>query len=197
MVLTAFLLTMLRYPLATTASSHLGTDCIWHALACQHLLAREGLDDARLVAGYAAWRVDGDDPGAVVCHHRDDSRRPALSRTDRTLVAQAIHCLEAVYLTKGDCLTSPKDTRDYLKLKLLGLPSEVFVCLFLDTRHRVIRYEELFRGTIDGASVHPREVVRRVIETNAAAGGTVGYLGGPRPLRDWRGGSHKAARRPG
>ena len=59
--------------LATTASSRLGTDCIWHALACQHLLAREGIDDVRLVAGYAAWRVDGQDPGAVVCHHAEGS----------------------------------------------------------------------------------------------------------------------------
>ncbi|WP_020503545.1 RadC family protein [Lamprocystis purpurea] len=99
----------------------------------------------------------------------DDDRRPALSRTDRILVAKAIRCLEAVYRTKGDCLTSPQATRDYLKLKLYGLSYEVFVCLFLDNRHRVIRYEELFKGTIDGASVHPREVIRRVIETNAAA----------------------------
>ncbi len=68
-----------------------------------------------------------------------------------------------------DCLTSPEATRDYLRLKLYGLPYEVFACLFLDNRHRVIRYEELFQGTIDGASVHPREVVRRVIATNAAA----------------------------
>ncbi len=99
----------------------------------------------------------------------DDDRRAALSPTDRTLVAKAIRCLEAVYLTKGDCLTSPQATRDYLKLRLYGLAYEVFVCLFLDNRHRVIRYEELFKGTIDGASVHPREVVRRVIETRAAA----------------------------
>jgi len=99
----------------------------------------------------------------------DDGRRPALSRTDRTLVAKAIRCLEAVYLTKTDALTSPQDTRDYLKLRLYGLPYEIFACLFLDNRHRVIRYEELFKGTIDGASVHPREVVRRVIETTAAA----------------------------
>ena len=68
-----------------------------------------------------------------------------------------------------DVLTSPEATRDYLKLKLYGLPQEVFACLYLDNRHRVIRYEELFRGTIDGSSVHPREVVRRVLETNAAA----------------------------
>jgi DNA repair protein RadC len=45
----------------------------------------------------------------------------------------------------------------------------VFACLFLDNRHRLIEYEELFRGTIDGASVHPREVVRRALRANAAA----------------------------
>jgi hypothetical protein len=57
--------------MATAASKRLGADCIWHALACQYLLAREGIDEARLMAGYAAWRVDGQDPGAVVCHHVD------------------------------------------------------------------------------------------------------------------------------
>jgi DNA repair protein RadC len=68
-----------------------------------------------------------------------------------------------------DVLTSPEATREYLKLQLCGEPREVFACLFLDNRHRVIRFEPLFFGTIDGASVHPREVVRRAIETNAAA----------------------------
>lgn len=68
-----------------------------------------------------------------------------------------------------DLLTSPEATRAYLKARLYGYPHEVFACLFLDNRHRLIRYEELFRGTIDGASVHPREVVRRALELNAAA----------------------------
>jgi DNA repair protein RadC len=68
-----------------------------------------------------------------------------------------------------DVLTSPEATRDFLKLRLYGSPHEVFACLFLDNRHRLICYEELFRGTIDGASVHPREVLRRVMQTNAAA----------------------------
>ena len=49
------------------------------------------------------------------------------------------------------------------------LPHEVFAVLFLDNRHRVIAFEEMFRGTIDGASVHPREVVRRSLQHNAAA----------------------------
>ena len=66
-------------------------------------------------------------------------------------------------------MDSPQASRDYFKLRLDGLPQEVFACLFLDNRHRVLAYEELFRGTIDGASVHPREVVRRTLEVNAAA----------------------------
>lgn len=72
-------------------------------------------------------------------------------------------------LTRLDALTSPERTRDYLQARLGGYPYEVFACLFLDNRHRVIEYEELFRGTIDGASVHPREVVRRALLHNAAA----------------------------
>ena len=98
-----------------------------------------------------------------------DDGRPYLSPAEISLVAKAIRCLEAKYLVLTDILTSPKETREYLKLRLCGRTYEVFACLFLDNRHRVIRYEELFKGTIDGASVHPREVVRRVIETNAAA----------------------------
>ncbi|MCP4995908.1 MAG: JAB domain-containing protein, partial [Gammaproteobacteria bacterium] len=69
----------------------------------------------------------------------------------------------------NDALTNPNDTRDYLKTHLAGHPNEVFACLFLDNRHRVIEYEELFHGTIDGASVHPREVVRQALKHNAAA----------------------------
>ena len=56
-----------------------------------------------------------------------------------------------------------------MSARLLDLPHEVFCCLFLDTRHRLIRYEELFRGTIDGATVYPREVVKRALQCNASA----------------------------
>lgn len=72
-------------------------------------------------------------------------------------------------LDRGDALTSPELVRTYLQQQLRDYPHEVFACLFLDTRHRVIRYEELFFGTIDGASVHPREVVRKAMSYNAAA----------------------------
>jgi len=98
-----------------------------------------------------------------------NARHPALSPQERRTVTRAIRCLEAAYSVKGQAIAGPEDARDYLKLKLYGLPFEVFACLLLDNRHRIIRYAELFRGTIDGASVHPREVVRLVMESNAAA----------------------------
>ncbi|MCA1805276.1 MAG: DNA repair protein RadC [Xanthomonadaceae bacterium] len=72
-------------------------------------------------------------------------------------------------LQRADPLTSPDTTRRYLHARLRDLPYEVFSCLFLDARHRVIVCEELFRGTLDGASVHPREVVKRALQLNAAA----------------------------
>lgn len=72
-------------------------------------------------------------------------------------------------LQRGDALTSPELTAKYLQQQLRDYPFEVFACLFLDNRNRLIAYEELFRGTIDGASVHPREVVRRALLRNAAA----------------------------
>jgi len=72
-------------------------------------------------------------------------------------------------LQRGDALTSPEHTRRFLAAQLRDRPQEVFGCLFLDTRHRVIRYVELFQGTVDGAAVHPREVVRQALDLNAAA----------------------------
>ncbi len=72
-------------------------------------------------------------------------------------------------MMREDSLSNPQDTRRYLHARLADRPYEVFACLFLDNRHRVIACEELFRGTINGASVHPREVVRRALEHNAAA----------------------------
>jgi DNA repair protein RadC len=72
-------------------------------------------------------------------------------------------------VARGDALANPQDTRNFLVARLRGYPHEVFACLFLDNRHRVLKFEELFRGTIDGASVHPREVVKRALAHNAAA----------------------------
>jgi len=72
-------------------------------------------------------------------------------------------------LSRDSALQNPHDTQRYLRARLREYPYEVFACLFLDTRHRVIACEELFHGTIDGASVHPREVLRRALQHNAAA----------------------------
>ncbi|BDX18361.1 DNA repair protein RadC [Halopseudomonas aestusnigri] len=72
-------------------------------------------------------------------------------------------------LKRGDALTSPGTVRQFLRSRLAALPHEVFACLFLDSQHRVIAFEELFRGTIDSASVYPREVLKRALALNAAA----------------------------
>lgn len=69
----------------------------------------------------------------------------------------------------GPALSNPRATREFLRARLRDLPHEVFCCVYLDNRHRVIAFEELFRGTIDGASVHPREVVKHALARNAAA----------------------------
>ena len=70
---------------------------------------------------------------------------------------------------RGTQLSSPRVTREYLALKLGLLEREVFAVIFLDKRHRLISYQETFQGTIDGASVHPREVVKEALRQNAAA----------------------------
>lgn len=75
----------------------------------------------------------------------------------------------AAQLERGEALADPTQAGQYFARKLRSLPHEVFACLFLDTRHRVLAYEELFRGTLDGAEVHPREVARRCLAHNAAA----------------------------
>ncbi len=72
-------------------------------------------------------------------------------------------------MQRGHALTSPEDTRQYLSECLRDYQHEVFAALFMDQRHRVICFEELFTGTIDGASVYPREVVKKALQYNAAA----------------------------
>ncbi len=74
-------------------------------------------------------------------------------------------------LTRPEATTfsSPDETKDFLKLKLGEAEREIFAVMLLDNRHRLIEYQELFFGTIDGASVHPREVVKAALKCNAAA----------------------------
>ena len=72
-------------------------------------------------------------------------------------------------LRRRDVLASPAAVRDWLRLKLAGLPHEVFCALWLDAQNRLIAWDELFRGTLTQTSVYPREVVKRALACNAAA----------------------------
>lgn len=72
-------------------------------------------------------------------------------------------------VARGVVLSSSQQVRDYLRLALAGLAHEVFVALFLDSQHRLLAAEELFRGTLTQTSVYPREVVKRALALNAGA----------------------------
>jgi DNA repair protein RadC len=102
---------------------------------------------------------------SLIAQLQDGSSRPATS--DDIIAAARDHMSRRV--RRGTQLSSPKATRDYLSLKLGTLEREVFAVIFLDKRHRLISYQEMFQGTIDGASVHPREVVKEALKQNAAA----------------------------
>lgn len=75
----------------------------------------------------------------------------------------------AASLPVGRAIRSPVDTEAYLQSRFRHLGHELFCCLYLDNRHRVLHFAELFRGTIDGTSVYPREVVKEALAVNAAA----------------------------
>jgi DNA repair protein RadC len=75
----------------------------------------------------------------------------------------------AARLERGPAIADERSAGQLFRQRLMRYPHEVFACMFLDSRHRMIAFEELFRGTIDGSEVHPREVVRRCLSHNAAA----------------------------
>ncbi len=72
-------------------------------------------------------------------------------------------------MKKRDIMSNPRKAREFLSLKMQAYEHEVFACLFLDSQQRVIAFEEMFRGTIDGSTVHIREVIKRALHYNAAA----------------------------
>ncbi|OOO01934.1 MAG: hypothetical protein USCGTAYLOR_01858 [Chromatiales bacterium USCg_Taylor] len=123
-------------------------------------LARE------MIAGFGGLRALVDATHAEFCRTRGGG-------TAKYVQIQAALELGRRYLeeklNRGDALCNPEDTRRYLNASMRNLPHEVFACLFLDTRHRIICFEELFRETLDAASVYPREVVKRALLHNAAA----------------------------
>jgi DNA repair protein RadC len=79
------------------------------------------------------------------------------------------HRLIGEKLKEGEALTSPGAVRDYLRLAIGGRPHEVFICIWLDAQHRVIKFDEPFRGTLTQTSVYPREIVKAALAHNAAA----------------------------
>ena len=92
-----------------------------------------------------------------------------LNREEKESVIKLALSVLAERHRAGRALGSPEQTRSFLRLKLVDLKREVFGVLFLDNRHRVIQVAEMFQGTIDGASVHPRVVIAARFEVNAAA----------------------------
>ena len=123
-------------------------------------LARELLAEFRSLRGLLAADAE------LLCRHRGVG--PArYAQLQAALELARRHHLEA--LKSGPALTSPRLAGDYLLAELRDRDYEVFCCLFLDSRHRLMGFEELFSGTLDGASVHPREVVKRALARRAAA----------------------------
>lgn len=147
-----------------------------HALSDAELLAiflrtgikgKSAVDLARdLLADFGSLRNLLCSEQAAFCRH--SGLGPAkFAQLQAVLEMAKRHLYEA--LERGNALENPTATKDYLASQLRAYPHEVFAGLFLDNRHRVIQFEELFTGTIDGASVYPREVVKRAMQHNAAA----------------------------
>ena len=85
------------------------------------------------------------------------------------IIRRALKILESRMTYETDFFTNPQDTKNYLRLKLGGNEREVFAVLYLSNRNQLISYEELFFGTIDGSTVHVREIVKLALSLNAAA----------------------------
>lgn len=98
-------------------------------------------------------------------HGADGTAQPATTEQILKAARQAL----AHRVRRGASLSSPKKVREYLTMQLGHLDYEIFAVLLVDQRHRVIEYVELFRGTIDGASVFPREIVKLALQKGAAA----------------------------
>lgn len=77
--------------------------------------------------------------------------------------------LSSYQLRRGVSITSPAAAKDAIATKLIGLEHEMFACLFLDSKHQVLAWQEMFRGSVNKATVHPREVVKEALRLNASA----------------------------
>lgn len=92
-----------------------------------------------------------------------------MTNDEAKIVAQAIDIIENDLKTTSDVISDPAATRNYVRLQTAGLEYEVFGVIYLTVRHQVIGSEILFRGTIDGSAVYPREVVKSALLNNTAA----------------------------
>ncbi|WP_210398254.1 RadC family protein [Motiliproteus sediminis] len=155
----------------------------------EKLLARgaEALSDAELLAIFLRTGVPGRSAvdlardligrfgglrGLLNADEKTFCDAPGLGRAKyaqlRAVLAMSERYL-AEELARGDVITGAQGAGRYLGSRLRDRPREVFAVMLLDSQHRMIGYEELFEGTIDRASVHPREVVKRALHHNAAA----------------------------
>lgn len=132
-------------PIHPHTPDQIGTRPIYNSMSQQRL-------------DFGAWVFDGNG-------HYKITR----SVSEHEIIQEALAILERRHVRESDVLSSPKDVTDYLRLRFGALEHEVFVMVHLDNRHRVIAVDELFRGTIDGCSVMPREVVKAALAKNTAA----------------------------
>lgn len=91
-----------------------------------------------------------------------------IGSSEDNLIREAIGLIES-RLRNTEVFSRPDDARRFCQLQIASEPDEYFCCLYLDSQHRLIEFERLFRGTVDGAAVYPRVVARRALELNAAA----------------------------
>jgi DNA repair protein RadC len=128
---------------------------------------KSAIDQAQeLLAAFGSWKA------LLGADQKDFTAVSGLSGVKYAQIQAGLEMVKRHYqevLERGNALTNPDMMRAYLSAHLRGYGYEVFVCLFMDNQHRVIQVEELSRGTIDGASIYPREVVKRALYHNAKA----------------------------
>ena len=135
-------------------------------------MARELLRRHQSLRGLLSAQRQHTLSGRGSCIIPDTPATPGLGTVGYCRLQAAVELARRHYaeaMRAGPPLDSPQATRDFLIRRLRDTPHELFCCLHLDNRHRLIAFDELFRGTIDGASVHPREVVKQALARNAAA----------------------------
>jgi len=105
----------------------------------------------------------------IVTDSRPESLTLIAAQHEDWIIRQAITLLENRVFKAGPALGSPAAVRDYLHLKLVAEPNEVFAVVFLNSQHQVLAYEPMFKGTVDQTSVYPRVLVQRALALNASA----------------------------